>query len=297
MDSKEASLFYIFRAPIDKVYNIFINPQLFTCTFFQNCKMLSMMHEENSLDSSGNEVTLLWNKNVTLTFRIDNAIDLPYFKMFTHRSISTPSNFSPFEHTFSFFWNSTDKVTVFKFTSWVRDTKDRESITKYIIENKDSMCFSTENYLMTTLTNLEENESISINKPIEDVWNFLNDINNQKFFYPNAQSIKISTNEEGKVSIEDEDNKTKTTFNVVKNEINDDKKQLALELIAANVSLPKQRIEFQLIRMDNAQCFIIFKHIILEFIPFDILMSYSSSKKKVLRRVKNILEGKGDKFD
>ena len=150
---------------------------------------------------------------------------------------------------------------------------------------------------MTTLTNLEENESISINKPIEDVWNFLNDINNQKFFYPNAQSIKISTNEEGKVSIEDEDNKTKTTFNVVKNEINADKKQLALELIAANVSLPKQRIELQLIRMDDAQCFIILKHIILEFIPFDILMSYSSSKKKVLRRVKNILEGKGDKFD
>ena len=96
---------------------------------------------------------------------------------------------------------------------------------------------------------------------------------------------------------EDEDNKTKTTFTVTKTEFNSDKKQLELELIGANVALPKQRLEINLIRMDENQCFIIFKHIILEFIPFDILMSYSSSKKKVLKRVKNILEGKGDKFE
>ena len=108
--------------------------------------------------------------------------------MFTHRSIANPSNFAPFEHTFSFFWNSTDKVTVFKFTAWVKDAKEKES----------------------------------------------------------------------------------------------------------NVSLLGQRLEINLIRMDENQCFIIFKHIILEFIPFDVLMSYSSSKKKVLRKVKNILEGKSE---
>ena len=108
---------------------------------------------------------------------------------------------------------------------------------------------------------------------------------------------EIKELEENKISIEDEDNKTKTTFTVTKTEFNSDKKQLELELIGANVALPKQRLEINLIRMDENQCFIIFKHIILEFIPFDILMSYSSSKKKVLKRVKNILEGKGDKFE
>ena len=114
-------------------------------------------------------------------------------------------------------------MTVFKFTAWVKDAKEKESVTEYIMENKDSMCFSTENYIMTTLTNLEENESISFNS---------------------------------------------------------DKKQLELELIGANVSLLGQRLEINLIRMDENQCFIIFKHIILEFIPFDVLMSSSSSKKK-----------------
>ena len=297
MESKESSFFYIFRAPIEKVYNIFVSPTLLTCTFFQNAKILSMKREESNLDASGNEVTILWNNTHQFTFRIDNTINLSYFKMFTHRSIANPSNFAPFVHTFSFFWNSTDKVTVFKFTAWVKDSKEKESITDYIMENKDSMCFSTENYLMTTLTNLEENESISINKSIEEVWKFIDNIQNQIYFYPNSQSITIKEVEENKISIEDEDNKTKTTFTVTKTEFNSDKKQLELELIGANVALPKQRLEINLIRMDENQCFIIFKHIILEFIPFDILMSYSSSKKKVLKRVKNSLEGKGDKFE
>lgn len=47
MESKESSFFYIFRAPIEKVYNIFITPTLLTGTFFQNAKILSMKHEDS----------------------------------------------------------------------------------------------------------------------------------------------------------------------------------------------------------------------------------------------------------
>ena len=46
MESKESSFFYIFRAPIEKVYNIFITPTLLTGTFFQN-EILSMKHEDS----------------------------------------------------------------------------------------------------------------------------------------------------------------------------------------------------------------------------------------------------------
>jgi hypothetical protein len=290
MESKESSFFYIFRAPIEKVFNVFRSPTLLTCTFFQNAKILSMKHEDSALDSAGNEITMLWNGVHTFTLKVDNTINLPYFKMFNHRSIANPSSFSPFEHNFSFFWNSTDKVTVFKFTAWIKDSEEKNTITKYIMENKDSMCLSTENYLMKTLINLEENESISISKPIDNVWAFVSNVKNQCHFYNNTQSIVITEMEGDKILIEDLDNQTKTTFGVKKHNISDDKKQLELELIAANVSLPKQKITFNLIKMDDKQCFLIFKHLILEFIPYDILMSYSSSKKKVLRKVKAMLE-------
>ena len=138
---------------------------------------------------------------------------------------------------------------MFKFTAWVKDAKEKESVTEYIMENKDSMCFSTENYIMTTLTNLEENESISINKSIEEVWTFIAKIKNQIYFYPNSQSISIKELEENEISIEDEDNKTKATFRVAKKEFNSDKKQLELELIGANVSLLGQRLEINVINI------------------------------------------------
>ena len=77
-----------------------------------------------------------WSMRIQFSFRIDNTINLPYLKMFTHRSIANPSNFSPFEHTFSFFWNSTDKVTVFKFTAWVKDAKEKESNVSLATGNK-----------------------------------------------------------------------------------------------------------------------------------------------------------------
>ena len=46
-----------------------------------------------------------------------------------------------------------------------------------------------------------------------------------------------------------------------------------------------------LVKMGENQTFLIFKHIILEFIAFDILMSYSPLKKKTLKVIKNTLEG------
>lgn len=294
MESKEASFFYIFHAPIDKVYSIFCSPTLITCTFFQNAKIISMKRD-TSLDDSGNEITINWSGNAIFSFRVDNTVNMPYFKTFRHKSISAPASFCPFDHTFSFFWNSTDKVTVFKFTSFLKDVENKSSITNYIMENKDSMCLSTENYLMKTLTNLEENESISINRSIEEVWTFISDVSNQVYFYPNSQSIKVEKLSEDRIVICDEDSKNRMTFHVQKTEFNNDKKQMELELVEANVSLPKQKIMLNLVRMDDNQCFVIFKHIILEFIPFDILMSYSSQKKKLLRKVKDMIEGGGEK--
>ena len=81
-----------------------------------------------------------------------------------------------------------------------------------------------------------------------------------------------------------------STFGITKNFENEDKKHYNLELISSTDSLPKQRIEMILVKMGENQTFLIFKHIILEFIAFDILMSYSPLKKKTLKAIKNTLE-------
>ena len=285
---EKRSFYYIFHSPLDKVYNIFKTPSLHCNIFFQNLSLISMK-KDSSFDESGNEITVELNKKFQYKFLVDNVINLPYYKSFTHKSISHPSTTTDFINTYGFYWNSTDKSTIFKFTGEQEESENPNIILNYIMENRVYMCQSVENYLMKTLKNLEENESISINRSILDTWNFITDINNQKLLCSN-QNVTVKKQGENKLDIIDNDTKCLSTFLITKNGDNEDKKQYNLELITSTDSLPKQRIEMILVKMGEKQTFLIFKHIILEFIAFDILMSYSPLKKKKLKTIKNCLE-------
>ena len=269
---EKRSFYYIFHSPLDKVYNIFRTPSLHCCIFFQNLSLISMK-KDTSFDESGNEITVELNKKYQYKFVVENVINLPYYKSFTHKSTSHPPSATDFVNTYGFYWNSTDKSTIFKFTGEQEESENPNILLNYIMENKLYMCQSVENYLMKTLKNLEENESISINRSINDTWNFITDIKNQKLLCSN-QNVTVKKIDENKINNE-----------------NDDKKHYNLELISSTDSLPKQKIEMILVKMGENQTFLIFKHIILEFIAFDILMSYSPLKKKTLKVIKNILEG------
>ena len=285
---EKRSFYYIFHSPLDKVYNIFKTPSLHCNIFFQNLSLISMK-KDSSFDESGNEITVELNKKFQYKFQVDNVINLPYYKSFTHKSISHPSTTTDFINTYGFYWNSTDKSTIFKFTGEQEESENPNIILNYIMENRVYMCQSVENYLMKTLKNLEENESISINRSILDTWNFITDINNQKLLCSN-QNVTVKKQGENKLDFIDNDTKILSTFLITKNGDNEDKKQYNLELITSTDSLPKQRIEIILVKMGENQTFLIFKHIILEFIAFDILMSYSPLKKKKLKTIKNCLE-------
>ena len=287
LDEKK-SFYYIFHSPLDKVYNIFKTPSLHCCIFFQNLSLISMKRD-SSFDESGNEITVEFNKKYQYKFIVENVINLPYYKSFTHKSTSHPPSVTDFVNTYGFYWNSTDKSTIFKFTGEQEESENPNILLNYIMENKLYMCQSVENYLMKTLKNLEENESISINRSINDTWNFITDIKNQKLLCSN-QNVTVKKVDDNKIEIVDNNDKSVSSFGISKNCENEDKKQYNLELINSTDSLPKQRIEIILVKMGENQTFLIFKHIILEFIPFDILMSYSPLKKKTLKAIKNSLE-------
>ena len=287
LDEKK-SFYYIFHSPLDKVYNIFKTPSLHCCIFFQNLSLISMKRD-SSFDESGNEITVEFNKKYQYKFVVENVINFPYYKSFTHKSTSHPPSVTDFVNTYGFYWNSTDKSTIFKFTGEQEESENPNILLNYIMENKLYMCQSVENYLMKTLKNLEENESISINRSINDTWNFITDIKNQKLLCSN-QNVTVKKVDENKIEIVDNNDKSVSSFGISKNCENEDKKQYNLELINSTDSLPKQRIEIILVKLGENQTFLIFKHIILEFIPFDILMSYSPLKKKTLKAIKNSLE-------
>ena len=285
------SFYYIFHAPLEKVYNIFKTPSLHFYLFFPNSSFVSL--KSNSfLDETDSEFSIEAINKEKYSFIIKNVINLPYHKSFTHKNISHPPSCPDFSFNFAFYWNSTDKSTIFKF-SCEQKNGSKNNLLNEIIKNQKFNCKTVENYLSDNLKNMEENESITINKNINDVWDFITNIDNQKILsgYKNVEVKKI---EENKIEIEENETKNKLIFTTSQNCENEDKKQYNLFLVSSVDSLPKQKIEYILIKMGDNQTFLIFKHIMLEYIAYDILMSYSSLKKKILKTVKNILEENDD---
>ena len=283
------SFYYIFHFPLDEVYNFFRTPNLILNIFFQKAKITSIL-PDSKLDEIGNTISIIWDNSHNFIFKVENATSLPYFKSFTHKSLNNPPFFSDFKNTFSFYWNSSDKVTIFKFVSTQENTKFKNIIGEDIYNDKDYICCCAENYLIENIKNLEENESISISKPILNVWEFISNINNQIYFYPN-DVVKINIINQDHFEVIEISDKFIYSFKITKIENNEDNKELICELInQSKANLPKQKVLMKLIRIDDNKCFFIFKHIILEYIPFDILMSISDVKKKILKKIKNIIE-------
>ena len=283
------SFYYIFHFPLDEIYNLFRTPNLIIKTFFQKAKIISIS-PDSKLDDVGNTISILWDNLYNFSFKVDNVTSLPYYKSFTHKSLSNPPFFSDFKNTFSFYWNSLDKVTIFKFVSTQENKKLKNIIGEDIYNDKDYICCFTEKYLIENVKNYEENESISILKSIDNVWEFISNINNQIYFYPN-EVVKINIINQENFEVIEINKKFIYSFKITKKENNYDKKELICELVnQSKKDLPKQKVLMILIRVDDNKCFFIFKHIILEYIPFDILMSISDTKKKILKKIKNIIE-------
>ena len=286
-EKSKKSFYYIFHFPLDDVYNIFRKPEIILSIFLQKAKIISIT-PNSTLDEIGNTISFTWNNTFNYSLKVENVINRLYFKSFTHKSLYNPPSFSDFIYTLSFFWNSSDKVTIFKFIGYQIDNEHKNIIIEDIYNDKDFICSSIEKYLMMNIKNLEENESISIYKSIDKVWEFISDYNNQKYFFPN-DPVKINIIDKENFEVIDIKNQFIYTFQVTKNEDDDDKKELICELVKTE-NIPKQKVLLNLIRIDDNRCFFIFKHIILEYIPFDTLMSYSTSKKNILKQIKSIIE-------
>ena len=63
-----------------------------------------------------------------------------------------------------------------------------------------------------------------------------------------------------------------------------------LELFDSIIPMPKQLIEISLIKIKEELTLMEFKHIILEYIPYDVLISNSRYKQRILKKIKKLLE-------
>ena len=276
---------YTYHDPLEKVYESITNINIVSKILLPNIKINEILRE-TKIDDENNEIKItIINQNFTL--KTTNSQKLKNIYRFNLRCIHYPLCYCPFEILMQVFWDSIEKVTILHTRITVDDSPHQKELIDFFINNPFPFK-NVEKYLKKTIKNLEENESIFINKDIIKVWDFLHILDNLKFFFP----MNIEIYEENNI-IKIIDVNSKNEIKLIKNEIVENlygNMIVQLEMCESNIPMPKQRIEISLIKVKENLTLIEFKHIILEYISYDALQSNSTDKQKTLKKVKKILE-------
>jgi len=277
---------YVFHDPLEKVYEAITNINTITKLLSPNILIIKVLRE-TKIDDEGNEIYIsILNNNFTLqTMSTQKVKNIIQYKL---RCIHYPLCYCPFEILTQIFWDSIDKITVLHVKITIDDSPHQNELINFFKQNTVNFK-KIEKYLKKTIKNLEENESIFINKDITKVWDFLQILDNLKYFFPMNIEINYDNNEIIKII----DLNSKNEMKLTKKEILENpfgKMIIQLEMFESIIPVPKQRIEISLIKVKENLTLIEFKHIILEYIPYDALQSNSNDKQKILKKVKKILE-------
>ena len=277
---------YVFHDPLEKVYEAITNINTITKLLSPNILIIKVLRE-TKIDDEGNEIYIsILNNNFTLqTMSTQKVKNIIQYKL---RCIHYPLCYCPFEILTQIFWDSIDKITVLHIKITIDDSPHQNELINFFKQNTVNIK-KIEKYLKKTIKNLEENESIFINKDITKVWDFLQILDNLKYFFPMNIEINYDNNEIIKII----DLNSKNEMKLTKKEILENpfgKMIIQLEMFESIIPVPKQRIEISLIKVKENLTLIEFKHIILEYIPYDALQSNSNDKQKILKKVKKILE-------
>lgn len=284
------SEYHIYHDPMDKVYQIFVNPNSVEM-MYQGKVKVSSMKRDTTLDDEGNEITVIILDKYQFTFLVENTLKTQTNIFFILRCIYYPSKFSPFSFSVNFFWDTITEVTVLNINVYF-ENRQYTPIVRPLLNMKTVYPFKElEKYLKKTIKNLEETESITINSDVDKVWCFVSALENLKYFFP-MKSIDIQPQDEKRIKIVDLSSKLEIML--IRTEVfkkGRDVRNLKLELIDSNAPMPKQLIEIHAIQV-SSYTLVMFKHTILDYIPYDALKSNSKEKQKILKRIKKKLEDK-----
>ena len=227
----------------------------------------------------------------TIILRIIKVIKSKYYYQIKAKTIQHPLDYIPFTINFELFWDSIKEVTVFNGQINISKSSSQE---KAISMFKQARIFPTEEideYLKNTVKNLEQDESIIVNVNIDIFWDFILKLENIQMFL-NMPNTEVSN--EGNNIIKFVDKANKNIIRLIEREkkVEDSAYTLYLESFDSILPMPLQSMQIQLIKVNDESTLIIYKHIILDYIPYNALLSNSGNKQKILKKLKKILENK-----
>ena len=284
---------YIYNFPIEEVYKAFTDKEL----LLKICDY--KIHISNSLrdtfiEDEGNELSVVINGKQTIILKIIKVTKSKDYYQIKAKTIQHPLEYIPFTINFELFWDSIKEVTIFNGQINISKSSSQEKVISLF---KKSNIFPTEEideYLKNTVKNLEQDESILISVNIDKFWNFILQLKNIQMFL-NIPNAEVSN--EGNNIIKFVDKNNNNIIRLIKREAKeeDSKYILYLESFDSILPMPLQSMQIQLVKVNDDSTLIIYKHIILDYIPYNALRSNSGNKQKILKKLKKILESKSER--
>ena len=146
-------------------------------------------------------------------------------------------------------------------------------------------------HLKNNVRNLEQNESIMVNVPIDKLWNFITQMKNIQLFV-NMPNFEIVNEGNNILKLVDKSNNNFIRLIEREKKVEDSNYILYLESFDSLMSAPLQSMQIQLIKVNESTTLMIYKHIMLDYIPYNALLSNSGNKQKILKKIKKLMENK-----
>ena len=281
---------YIYNFPIEEVFKAFTDSEILN-KIYPNKILLHNLYGETFYDEEGNELSFIINGNEKVILKIIKVTKSQYYYQIKAKTIQYPIDYVPYTVEMEFFWDSMKEVTIFN--GQINITK-ATSQSKILSELKLKNFFRTEEideYLKNNVKNLEQDESILVNVSINKIWTFLSQLNIIQLFInmPNSEIIN-----EGNNILKLVDKSSNNYIRLIKREkkVEDSNYILYLESFDSLQAMPLQSMQIQLIKVNLDTTLIIYKHIMLDYIPINALRSNSGNKQKILKKIKKLLESK-----
>ena len=282
---------HIFKVHIDTLYETFSQANFLCNTFFNKTKIISISKTQ-SMSEIGNEITLQ-SGQYTFKLVVEKSKNTSIYKSFTHKVIEKPLLMAGFETKFNFYWDSIEQITIFQFEVTIFDVLYKNSLSDYFNIHKEKRFQNMEKYFVNNINLTEQNETISINKDFNYVWDFLCNFNNLKYFFNKNNNIEINllVGKVNEIELFDKEKNNKLIIMINQNIQNDGfEGEMLLQIVKSEIKIPNQKIIIKLVKIDDNSSLLCFDHKILQFLNSDILGSYSYVKMKSLWDIKNILE-------
>ena len=279
---------YIYNFPIEEVYKAFTDKDL----LLKICEY--KIHISNSLydsfiEDEGNELSLLINGKHTIILKIIKVTKSKYYYQIKANTIQHSLDFIPFTVNFELFWDSIKEVTIFNGQINISKSSSQEKVISIFKQAKIFPTEEIDEYLKNTVKNLEQDESILINVNIEEFWNFIIQLQNIQIFL-NMPNTEINNEGNNIIKIVDKSNNNIIRLIMREKKVEDSNYTLFLESFDSILTMPLQSMQIQLVKVNDNSTLIIYKHIILDYIPYNALLSNSGNKQKILKKLKKKLE-------